>query len=268
MTINSESFGKSPNGNPATVWTLINKSGLSVQISDWGATVVSVLQPDRNGTVKNIALGFDNAGGYRTEKGYLVQPADASPTGSPEEISNFTAPNILCSATMETTIFMAVNRVFNFRMWKAEPYAEGDRSGIVFSYLSPDGEEGYPGKLEVRADYSLDENGRFYMDFHAETDAPTIVNLTNHAYWNLAGAGSGPATDHLLTLYASRYIPVDGEAIPTGEIAKVDNTAFDFRKRKNHQKRPRKRRRRFRPLLGYRRSRRETAERGQAASSR
>ncbi len=232
MTINSEPFGKSPDGNPATVWTLTNDSGLSIRLSDWGATIISVMQPDKNGTVKNVALGFGHAGAYRSEEGYLGATCGrfANRIAGGKFTLNGRKYSLFCNDG--NNHLHGGEYGYNFRLWKASPYSEGDKSGVVFSYRSPDGEEGYPGNLEVRADYSLDEKNRLYMDFHAETDAPTIVNLTNHAYWNLGGAGSGSTTDHVLKLFASHYIPVDDEAIPTGAIAEVKNTAFDFRQAK------------------------------------
>ncbi|MCK5736153.1 MAG: galactose mutarotase, partial [Spirochaetaceae bacterium] len=121
---------------------------------------------------------------------------------------------------------------YNNRIWKASPYSEGSRTGVVFSLVSPDGEEHYPGKLRITADYSLDEQGRLFMDFKGETDKTTIINITNHAYWNLAGAASGTIFNHLVKIYANRYLPVDDTSIPTDGISDVEGTAFDFQKEK------------------------------------
>ena len=119
-------------------------------------------------------------------------------------------------------------RGFNARLWDATPYSEGDRNGIVFTLASKDGEEGYPGELSVSADYGLDESGRLFMDFRGETDKTTILNMTNHAYWNLTGIPGRTVRDIELRINASHYLPVDETAIPMGKQMSVKGTPFDF----------------------------------------
>ncbi len=232
MTITSQLFGNTPEGDEASSWTIENSSGLSLSLSDWGATIVSVIQPDRRGAAEEVTLGFKEASRYQSNEGYLgatcgrfanrIALGKFSLEGKDYELACNNGPNHLHGG----------ERGYNARIWGAKPYSEGERSGVVFSLISPDGEENYPGELKIRADYALDEQGRLYMDFHAETDRTTIVNITNHSYWNLAGASSGTIKGQEIKFYSSRYLPVDDTAIPTGEIRNVEGTPFDFRKMK------------------------------------
>jgi aldose 1-epimerase len=200
-----------------------------MSLTDWGAAIVSVRQPDRLGHAEEIALGFPDASGYQSAQGYLG--ATCGRFANRIARGKFT----LDGRTYELVCNNGENHLhggdagFNARIWKTEPYAEGDREGVIFTYTSPDGEENYPGELKVRADYALDESGRLFMEFTATTDKPTVVNLTNHAYWNLAGASSGTILDHEASFKASRYLPVDQALIPTGELKSVEGTPFDFR---------------------------------------
>ena len=229
MTIENQPFGLSPEGDEATLWTIENSSGFSLSLCDWGATIVSVKQPDKTGVIKDISLGFNSADRYISREGFLgatcgrfanrIAGGMFSLEGKKYELVCNDGPNHLHGGL----------RGYNARMWNAEPYSEGDCNGVVFSRLSPDGEENYPGELKVTADYSLDENNRLYMDFRAETDKTTIINMTNHAYWNLGGAGSGTVMNHLIRIHASGYLPVDETSIPTGLVQDVDGTIFDFR---------------------------------------
>ncbi len=130
---------------------------------------------------------------------------------------------------MDPTICTAAVKGFNRKVWKAEPVQSEKDAGVRFTYRSPDGEEGYPGNLDVTVVYTLNDNNELTIDYTAQTDAPTVLNLTNHAYWNLAGAGSGPILDHELTLAADKYVAVDDTLIPTGRLPEVSGTPMDFR---------------------------------------
>ncbi|RKX89269.1 MAG: galactose-1-epimerase [Spirochaetes bacterium] len=229
MTIKKQPFGTTPDGDTATLWTIENTSGLSLGICDWGATIVSVKQPDKAGRLDEIILGFDDASRYLSTEGYLgatcgrfanrIASGKFSLGGKEYQLNCNDGPNHLHGG----------EKGYNARTWEAAPYSEGNRSGVVFTLISPDGEENYPGELRISADYALDEQGRLFMDFKGVSNKPTIINITNHAYWNLAGAGSGSILNHLLKVHASGYLPVDETAIPTGEILSVEGTAFDFR---------------------------------------
>jgi len=228
MTINNQAFGTTPTGNNATLWTIENSSGLSLSLCDWGATIVSVKQPDKNGVSEEITLGFKEASRYVSSEGYLG--ATCGRFAGRIALGKFTLKNkiyeLVCND--ESNHLHGGERGYNARSWEVSPYSEGDRSGVVFSLTSPDGEENYPGELQVKADYSLDESGRLYMEFYGETDKTTIINITNHAYWNLGGRSSGSVLDHIIKIYASSYLPIDETSNPTGEIRSVKGTAFDF----------------------------------------
>lgn len=259
MTISSESFGSTLEGRDAQLWIIENSHGLRLEISDWGARIVSVVQPDREGRGAPVCLGLPDAGAYLKAGAYIgascgrfanrIARGRFTLNGRGYELARNDGANHLHGG----------DRGFDRRLWRGEPYSEGDRSGVVMHLTSPDGEEGYPGTLKVQADYGLDESGRLFMGFRAETDAPTIVNLTNHAYWNPAGApspgegapkgggagggageggsaGGGAAVRGIggveLRLWASRYLPVDDTAIPLGAAADTAGTPFDFRSAK------------------------------------
>ena len=232
MTISSQTFGTAPNGEEAKVWTITNGSGLSLSLTDWGATITSVKQPDRSGQSDEVTLGFPDASGYGIGAGYLGATCG--------RFANRIAKGRFSLDGREYTLECndGANHLhgglvgFNSRIWTAEPYSEGNRTGVVFSTISPDGEEGYPGTLRLKADYALDEDGRLTMEYIGESDAPTIINITNHAYWNLAGVGSGDILGQELKLYASAYLPVDDGAIPLGEKKDVGTGPFDFREPK------------------------------------
>lgn len=232
MTISNKPFGISPDGDETSSWTITNQSGLSLGLSNWGATIISLRQPDRNGEIENVTLGFSDASEYVSSRGYLgatcgrfanrIAGGTFTLEGRKHELFCNDGPNHLHGG----------ERGYNARIWDAAPYAEGDLAGVVFTLESPDGEENYPGNLKLRADYALDESGRLFMDFKGETDKTTIINITNHAYWNLAGESSGSIEGHLIKIHASHYLPVDDTAIPIGEIRSVSGTPFDFLKEK------------------------------------
>ncbi len=232
MNTKKQPFGTTPDGDTATLWTIENTSGLSLSISDWGATIVSVRQPDKMGRTEEILLGFDDASRYISTEGYLgatcgrfanrIAFGKISLDGTNYQLNCNNGPNHLHGG----------ERGYNARLWETAPYSEGGRSGVVFTLISPDGEENYPGELKLSADYALDEDGRLFMDFKGVTDKTTIINITNHAYWNLAGAGSGSVLDHLIKIHSSEYLPVDETSIPTGEVRHVEGTIFDFRDEK------------------------------------
>ena len=238
MTISSESFGSTPEGRDAQLWIIENSSGLRLELSDWGARIVSVVQPDREGRAAPVCLSLSSPRAYIQRGAYIgascgryanrIAGGLFTLNGMKYELARNDGPNHLHGG----------ERGFDRRLWEGELYSEGDRCGVVLRLLSPDGEEGYPGALNVEADYALDESGRLFMGFRAETDAPTIVNLTNHAYWNPLGAPQVTAHEARsigaveLKLHASRYLPVDDTGIPLGTQIDVKDTPFDFRSAK------------------------------------
>lgn len=218
-------FAGEVEGRRVERYTLSNERGLRVEILPWGATIQSVSAPDRDGAWANVALGFADLAAYVTGNvpffgcvagRYANRIAGGSFTLDGE---TFQLPRNAGTVTLHGGI-----RGFDKRLWEAEEIADGVR----LTRLSPDGEEGFPGNLTADVTYRLDDDNRLRIDYRAETDRPTVINLTNHSYWNLGGEGSGSADGHLLRLNASRYTPLDSDQIPTGELAPVHGTPLDF----------------------------------------
>ena len=219
-------FGKTPQGQLVRLYTLTNKNGLSVSIMDYGATIVKIMAPDRNGKFADIVLGFDKFSPYPKLSPYFGATVGRYANRIAQgqfylgknlyQLPRNNSENSLHGGTVG----------FDKRMWKAEP-VESDTPAIRFSRLSPDGEEGYPGNLFVSVTFSLNDDNELRISYEATTDKQTIINLSNHSYFNLAGGGS--ILNEELTLNADAYTPVDAKLIPTGEIRNVAGTPWDFR---------------------------------------
>ncbi len=230
LTVKKSPFGKLEDGRPVTLFTCNNKYGLTLKMIDYGAIVVTLETLDRTGKRENINLGFDNLEGYiprhpyfgSTVGRYANRIAGAKFTLDGEEYTLFAndGANHLHGGKA------GLDKV----LWEAEPIESTESVGIRFTYTSPDGEEGYPGNLRIVTTYIINNNNELKITFDATTDKPTPVNLTNHNYWNLAGAGNGTILDQELTINADKYLPVDAGLIPTGELADVAGTPLDFRK--------------------------------------
>lgn len=221
-------YGVTKNGETIHEITLNNAAGMEVKCITLGGILTSIRAPDRQGRFANVALGFDSLAQYEAEHPYFgaITGRYANRIGG----GRFTLDGV------EYQLFKndGGNSLhggeigFDKRVWHA---SELD-GGVELAYRSADGEEGYRGNLDVTVRYSLDEGNRLRIDYEAETDAPTALNLTNHSYFNLLGEGEGTIYDHLLTLNADAYTPTDASQIPTGEIAAVAGTPFDFRRAK------------------------------------
>ena len=228
LTVQQEPFGKTKDGKEVAVFTLTNSRGIKVRLIDYGATLISVETPDRKGTVANITLGFPTLAGYLERHPYFgstvgrygnrIAGGKFKLDGKEYKLATNNGANHLHGGI----------KGFDSKMWKAQAVKATDSTGVKFSYTSPDGEEGYPGKLDVTVTYTLTMNNELRIVYEATTDKATVVNLTNHAYWNLGGAGSGTILDHELTLAADKYLPIDDTSIPTGELADTRKTAWDF----------------------------------------
>ncbi len=226
--LSEKSFGKTPQGKKVTLYTLSNANGMSVGIMNYGATVVNLIVPDRSGKLGDVALGFDRVTPYFTQTAYLGATAGRYANriangqfhldGKAYQLPKNNAPNTLHGGFLG----------FDKQMWTAKT-AGAEANEITFSRVSPDGEEGYPGKLDASVTFTLTKKNELQISYLATTDKPTIINLTNHTYFNLAGAGNGSILEHLLTLKADAFTPVNATLIPTGEIKDVAGTAWDFR---------------------------------------
>ncbi|MFI9340363.1 aldose epimerase family protein [Streptomyces sp. NPDC052773] len=221
----NDHFGTLPDGTPVHRWTL-ERAGVRVRVLSYGGIVQSLEVPGRDGRTANVVLGFDGLDGYLEHRGgylgALVGRYANRIAGARFTLDGFTyalapndGPNTLHGG----------DGGFDRRVWEVTPVEHGLRLHRV----SPHGEEGFPGRLAVSATYTLDADGALRIAYEAVTDAPTVVNLTNHSYFDLSGGGSGPASGHELRIAASRYTPVDEDLIPTG-VAEVAGTRFDFRK--------------------------------------
>lgn len=228
MRIHQADFGTLPGGQKVSLYTLTNASGALAKITDYGGIVTELWMPDKNGTLGDIVLGFDNLQSYRAKHPYFG--CIVGRFGNRIDKGRFTLDGMvyaLATNNGENHLHGGI-RGFDKVLWKAEPVQNKDGVGLMLSYLSRDMEEGYPGNLEVTVVYTLTNANELRIDYTAETDKPTVCNLTHHGYFNLAGQGCGDILGHELMLNADRYTPVDYAQIPTGEIHSVKNTPMDF----------------------------------------
>jgi len=228
MRIEKSPFGKMPDGTQVDRYTLANPRGLSVKIITFGATLTTVEMPDRHGNRGVVTLGFDSLDDYLAGHPFFgsiagryanrIARGKFTLDGHQHTLATNDGENHLHGGT----------KGFDKAVWKAEPAQAEGFVAVTFTHVSPDGDEGYPGTLTATATYTLTDDNELRMEYTATTDKPTVVNLTNHAYWNLAGAGSGDVLGHELMLGAARYLPVDDGLIPLGPLAPVRGTPMDF----------------------------------------
>ncbi len=225
-------FGQTPSGLPVTLFTLTNAHGLQAEIMDYGGIMTRLLVPDRTGRLGDIVLGHRTFAEYLAGTPYFG--ALVGRVGNRIAAGRFVLDG--------TTYHLATNNApggvpchlhggpggFDKVLWQAEPLVEAGAASLRLRYRSPEGEEGYPGNLRVTVTYRLTDADELSIEYQATTDRATPVNLTQHNYYNLRGEDSGDTLDHLLTLHASRFTPVDAGLIPTGELAPVAGTPFDF----------------------------------------
>ncbi len=226
-----ELFGKLADGTKVYRWSLEN-GGTRLKVLSYGGAVQSLEIPDRRGRYTNVSLGFDNLEDYVAKSPYFG--ALIGRYGNRIDKGRFT----LDGKAYQLSVNDGENSLhggaqgFDKRVWDVEPFTKGSDVGLHLYYTSVDGEMGYPGTLKAKVTYTLTRAGDWRIDYEATSDKATVVNLTSHVYWNLAGEGSGTIEDHELTIAASRYTPVNSGLIPTGELATVAGTPFDFRRAK------------------------------------
>lgn len=228
LKVDKAEFGKTAEGQTVSVYTISNGAGLKVKLIDWGATVISVETPDRDGKWANVNLGFPSLDGYLQRHPYFgstvgrfcnrIAGGKFKLDDKEYTLATNNAPNHLHGGKVG----------FDAKLWTAESVLADNSAGVAFKLVSADGDEGYPGTLTALVTYSVTSDNQLKMEYQATTDKSTVVNLTNHCYWNLAGAGSGTILDHQLQVEADKYLPVDDTSIPTGELADVKGTPFDF----------------------------------------
>ncbi len=228
--VHTMSFGTTKEGAPATLFRLRN-GDLEIDLCDFGATLVAVRTPDRAGAVRDVVLGFDDVSGYQSERNQYF----GCTTGRVcNRIANarFTLDGyeyLLAANNGPHHLHGGGPRSLDKVLWRGSATERDGVPSATFRYTSPDGEEGYPGRLDITVRYSLPNPHEIHIDYHARTDQPTPVNLTNHAYWNLAGQGGATILDHELQVLADQYTPTDDTLIPTGQLARVHSSPLDFR---------------------------------------
>lgn len=224
--LETTAFG-SVDGQLVRLFTLTNDSGAKVGIIEYGGIVVSVEVPDRHGSLGDVVLGYDDLDTYVDDTPYFgaitgryanrIAEGRFELDGTTYELPINNEPNTLHGGV----------KGFDKVVWQGEPTASGD--GVAFSYVSADGEEGYPGQLTSTVTYTWTDGNELRIEYEAQTDQPTVVNLTNHSYFNLKDGGASPALGHEMMIRADRYTPIDATLIPTGDLASVEGTPLDFR---------------------------------------
>ncbi|SDL27560.1 aldose 1-epimerase [Modicisalibacter muralis] len=233
-SIERSTFGQLPDGRDVDLYRITNANGIEMRVTNYGGIIVSLRTLDAQGEFDDIVLGFDSLDGYLSDAyrksnpyfgaligryGNRIAGGQFSLNGETYELATNNGPNHLHGG----------DKGFNRVLWQAKPFDNHEGAGLVLSYVSADGEEGYPGRLDVQVTYTLTDANELAIDYRATTSEATPVNLTQHTYFNLEGEGSGSILDHRLMINADAFTPVDETLIPTGEIRPVAGTPFDFR---------------------------------------
>lgn len=226
--VTKRAFGTLPNGTAVDLYTLRNARGVEMRVTNYGGIIVAISTPDRAGAFADITLGYDSLAGYVRDTPYFgaivgryanrIAYGRFSLDGKTYQLPINNPPNSLHGG----------DRGFDKVVWTAKPFERGDSVGLALSYVSPDGDQGYPGTVHADVTYTLTDRDELIIDYHATSEKATPINLSQHTYFNLTGA-ERDVLDHVLTLNADHYTPDDSTLIPTGEIAPVPGTPFDFR---------------------------------------
>jgi aldose 1-epimerase len=228
--VKKEAFGTTADGKTVELYTLTNTHGIEVRVMTYGGIIVSVQTPDKSGRLADITLGFDTLAPYLAKHPYFgalvgryanrIGNAKFTLDGKEYPLAKNDGPNALHGGL----------KGFDKVVWQAQSFQKGAEVGVILKYTSADGEEGYPGTVHVTVTYTLNDKNEFHLDYQATSDKATLINLTNHTYFNLAGEGSGNILGVELSLNADHFTPVDATLIPTGKIASVNGTPLDFTK--------------------------------------
>lgn len=226
--IQKEPFGTTQDGQETTLYTLTNTNGVEAKISNYGGVVVSLKVPDKNDKMGDVVLGYDSLAGYENNSAYFG--AIIGRYGNRIAKGEFTldGKTYTLATNNNTNHLHGGEKGFNRRVWNATEVNQDSIVGLKLTYVSEDMEEGYPGKLNVEVTYTLRNDDALAIDYKATTDKKTIINLTNHSYFNLTGDANNDILDHKLMLNASKFLPIDSTLIPTGELKSVEGTPFDF----------------------------------------
>lgn len=228
MEVTKTSWGKTPDGKAVELYTLRNANGMSADVATFGATLVRLYVPDRSGNVGDVILGWDDLDSYVKPGPYFG--ATIGRIGNRIAGGKFSldGKDYTLATNNESNHLHGGTKGWDKHVWTAKPgKSAGGDPQVTFSTVSPDGEEGYPGTVNASVTYTLTSDNTLRLSYEATTDKPTIINMTNHAYYNLAGPGN-TVLEQRMKLYASRYTPVDATLIPTGELALVAGTPFDL----------------------------------------
>ncbi|WP_460501656.1 aldose epimerase family protein [Dyella jejuensis] len=223
------SFGHAADGQNIDIVTLTNSHGMRARVMTYGASLQSLLVPDRNGKLADVVLGYDTLQGYLDRRQYF----GATVGRYANRIAHGTFP--LDGKAYHLTLNDGPNSLhggvkgLDMQVWKVVDVKQGAVASVTMQYSSPDGDQGYPGNVTIKATYALSDDNQLKIAYVATTDKPTIVNLSNHTYWNLGGEGSGTVMDHLLMIPGDAITPVDATSIPNGQVVPVAGTPYDFR---------------------------------------
>jgi aldose 1-epimerase len=230
MEIRKDNFGKTSEGIPVEIFTLTNNKGMMIKIETYGGAICEIWVPDNKGKFEDVALGYNTIEGYEKGNSYLgplvgryanrIGKAQFSIDGVEYKLPVNDNGNQLHGGL----------KGLHRRVWTAEPITNKNSVAVKLTYFSKDGEEGYPGNMNIAVTYTLNDNNEIEINYFATTDKKTVINLTNHAYFNLAGVGNGDILNHVLKINADQFTPVDETLIPHGELRKVEGTPMDFRK--------------------------------------
>lgn len=225
MMKNTQDFTDSRDGKPVSLIVLSNANGMMVELTNYGAAIVSIIVPDAQGKQENVILGYDNINGYYSGNAFFgciagryanrIRNGRFALNGQVYTLAQNNGQNALHGGV----------KGFDKQVWDI---LESTDQSVTFGYISVDGEEGYPGNLAVKVSYVLNADNGLELHYYASTDADTVLNLTNHTYFNLDGAGKGDVLDHVIEIHADAFTPVDDTMIPTGEYRAVEGTPFDF----------------------------------------